>query len=109
MSTPLVIVLVAAYAVSALVLLVCAAVGFGQNTIERVLEGIGAGICALNAIGVPFADHVTVWTFVWFLAPILALEEVARVRRGKKEHQQQLAVTYAIEEQERQARQRPIG
>ena len=93
MSTPVVIVFMVAYGASALVLFVCASVGFGQSLAVRIIEGIGGLLCLANAAGVPFADRVTVCSLLWFAAPIAALSEVLRIRRARKLHQEQLATT----------------
>jgi hypothetical protein len=72
MTTPVVIVFMVAYGASALVLFVCASVGFGQGLAVRIIEGIGGLLCLANAAGVPFADRVTVCCLLWFAAPIAA-------------------------------------
>ena len=101
-STPIVIVFVAAFSVCALILLVCASVGFRQGVTARVVEGIGGLLCLVNAAGVPFVDHVTMCTLLWFVAPFAAVSNVLRIRRAGKLHQEQLVATYAAEAQDKQ-------
>lgn len=96
------IVFVAAFGVSALILAVCAIAGLGQSVSARVVEGVGALLCASNAAGVPFADHLTIWSLLWFIAPAAALSNVIRLRQARSLHQEQLAAIYAAEDRERQ-------
>jgi hypothetical protein len=101
MPTPLVTVFVAAYAASAVVLFVCAGMGFRQGIVERILEGIAGLQGLVNAVGVPFADHVTLCSLLWFAAPCAAAANVLRIRRAAKLHQEQLAATYVAESKDR--------
>ena len=97
MPTPVVIVFVAAFGVSALILFVCAAAGLGQGVTARILEGVGGLLCVANAVGMPLVERVTVCSFLWFAAPVAALVNVVRIRQARKLHQEQLAATYTAE------------
>ena len=102
MPTPVVIVLAAAFGVAALVLLVCAFAGLGQGVLTRIAEGVAGLVCALNAVGVPSVDHLSLCWLLWLLAPVPALSNVLRVRQARRLEEEQLAATYAAEAQDRQ-------
>jgi hypothetical protein len=95
------IILVAAYVTGAVILFVCAGFGFGQHTIERVLEGAGGLVLLWMALGTAFADRLVIWSLAWLAAPIAALAEVRRVQQAERLRRKQLAVTYAIEQRDR--------